>query len=108
MANRTIIAAGGDNEEKIEYAPDIMSLVDHFCDSLDQVEHTGMVHQAIEKGYIKKSDLKPIGGLITGKCGFDNGRHTKMGLSTGVALEDFVNAVELYEFMKEEKPPKVG
>lgn len=92
-----ICALGGDSDKKMEFEPSILRITDHFCDSLDQVTHTGTVHNALESGLIDVSDLKALGDLMVGSAVRDSSKPIKMFLSTGVALEDLAIARLLYE-----------
>lgn len=95
-----ICAVGGDSDIKMEFYPEVLGVVDHFCDSYDQVSHTGVVIKAMEFGVIKKEDLKSLGDFITRKAMLDDTKKVKMFLSTGVALEDLAIARLLYEHIK--------
>jgi ornithine cyclodeaminase/alanine dehydrogenase-like protein (mu-crystallin family) len=94
-----ICAVGGDSEKKMEFHPNVLQLVDHFCDSLEQVSHTGTVYTALHDGLLKMDDLKSLGGLMIsdGVTRLNSLRPVKMFLSTGVALEDLAIARLLYD-----------
>lgn len=98
--NMMICAVGGDSNIKLEFEPKVLNVVDHFCDSLEQVCHTGMVETALHENLITTNDLKSLGKLITGEEELDESRKVKMFLSTGVALEDLAMAILLYERIK--------
>jgi len=96
-----ICAVGGDNEDKIEFEPGVLTLVDHFCDSYDQVAHTGLVSRALEEGIVDKNRLKSLGDFMKGKRGFCYpNKENKMFISTGVALEDLALAILIYDNYK--------
>lgn len=95
-----ICAVGGDSENKIEFSPEVLTLVDYFCDSLEQAAHTGIVSNAIERGYISRDNLKSLGSLMTGNSNFDESKKIKMFLSTGVALQDLAIAAQVWEKIK--------
>jgi alanine dehydrogenase len=95
-----LCAIGGDSEVKIEFYPEVLTVVDHFCDSLAQVSHTGTVHQAFEKGIIKPEDLRSLGNLMIGEEELGEEK-IKMFLSTGVALEDLAMGILIYEHVKD-------
>jgi alanine dehydrogenase len=95
-----ICAIGGDSEIKTEFEPKTLTVVDHFCDSYEQVSHTGTVHTAIDEGIISQEDLKSLGNLMIGKEAMDETKKIKMFLSTGVALEDLAMAILLYKKIK--------
>jgi len=97
--NMMICAIGGDSEIKMEFEPTILKKVNYFCDSLDQVSHTGTVYNALKESIITKKNLKPLGGLMIGKEKL-NKKKVKMFLSTGVALEDLAIAILLYNKVK--------
>ena len=90
-----ICAIGGDSELKMEFEPSILKKVNHFCDSLEQVTHTGTVYNALKDRIITKRSLKSLGNLMIGKEKF-NKKKVKMFFSTGVALEDLAMAILLY------------
>jgi ornithine cyclodeaminase/alanine dehydrogenase-like protein (mu-crystallin family) len=99
VQNRSMLicAVGGDSEKKMEFEPSILTVTDHFCDSLEQVAHTGTVHIGLRDGIIKPEDLKSLGDLMVGKQKYDLSKPLKMFLSTGVALEDLAMAILLYQ-----------
>ena len=92
-----ICAVGGDSDRKIEIHQEILPFVDHFCDSYEQVSHTGMVYAALEEKLITKMHLKSLGSLIIHTSKTDNTKPVKLFLSTGVALEDLALARIVYE-----------
>jgi len=91
-----LCAIGGDSEKKIEFEPSVVTVVDHFCDSLDQVKHTGTISRALEEQYVVPKELKSLGKLMVGQESLDVSKPVKMFLSTGVALEDLAIARLLY------------
>jgi len=95
-----ICAIGGDSNIKLEFEPKVLTVVDHFADSLEQVCHTGMVESALKEGWINKMDLKSLGKLMIGEEKLDDSRKVKMFMSTGVALEDLMMAILLYNRVK--------
>ena len=92
-----LAAVGGDSDRKMEIAPEILSVADHYCDSYEQVSHTGTVMRALERGIIQSADLKSIGDYMIGKVKEDTNRKPKIFLSTGVALEDLAINILVYE-----------
>lgn len=94
-----ICSVGGDSVEKIEFHPTVLEHVDHYCDSYEQVSHTGLVMQAIENDIIKETHLKSLGDYMIGDKKMDPTKPVKMFLSTGVALEDLAIAKLIYENM---------
>ena len=95
-----ICAVGGDSDKKIEIHQEVLPFVDHFCDSYEQVSHTGIMHNAFRDGLATETDLKSLGSFIIGKSKVDDSKHVKMFLSTGVALEDLALARLVYEKRK--------
>lgn len=94
-----LCAVGGDSEEKIEFDHKVLDVVDHFCDSYEQVAHTGSVHGYEEE--IGKCNLKSLGDLMIGKVALNNKKPVKMYLSTGVALQDLAMALLLWDRVKD-------
>ena len=91
-----LCAVGGDSEKKIEFDSSILTVTDHFCDSLEQVSHTGTVHTALRDGVIVTEDLKSLGSLMISEKQLDGTKPIKLFMSTGVALEDLAIARLLY------------
>lgn len=96
-----ICAVGGDAERKIEFEPTILNVVDHFCDSLSQVAHTGLVHKALWGGIITEHHLRSLGDYMLDKIKLIDSKRVKMFLSTGVALQDLAMAILIYNVIKE-------
>lgn len=95
-----LCAVGGDAERKIEFEPAILNVVDHFCDSRAQAAHTGLVHRAIWEEIIVEGYLRSLGDYMIGKAKLYDSKRIKMFLSTGVALQDLVVAILLYDLVK--------
>ena len=95
-----ICAVGGDSDKKIEIHQEVLPFVDHFCDSYEQVSHTGIVSRAFKEGLLTETDLKSLGSFMIRESEIDNSKHVKMFLSTGVALEDLALARLVYEQRK--------
>jgi len=91
-----ICAVGGDSNIKLEFEPKVLNKVDHFCDSLEQVCHTGMVENALHENIITKNNLKSLGKLMIKEEKLDKSKKVKMFISTGVALQDLAMAILLY------------
>lgn len=92
-----ICAVGGDSDRKIEIHQEVLPYVDHFCDSYEQVSHTGMVCRAFKEKLLMKIQLKSLGSYIINVSKMDDTKPVKMFLSTGVALEDLILAKMVYE-----------
>jgi len=97
-----ICGVGGDSETKLEMEPAILPFTDWYCDSYLQVEHTGIVTEALKRGLIKRSDMKSLGDYMVGKKKASSLK-VKLFLSTGVALEDLAIAKLLYEYYSKER-----
>lgn len=95
-----ICGVGGDSERKLEFDPEVLRTVDHYCDSYEQASHTGIVHRAVSRFLITKDDLKSLGDYMIGARPADDSLPVKMFLSTGVALEDLAMAILLYNKLK--------
>lgn len=98
IPDREIVIAGvgGDSDRKIELDPRIIGVADHYCDSYEQVSHTGIVMRALEEKIITRDDLKSVGDHMIGKKESDDSKKVKLFISTGVALEDLALAVLVY------------
>jgi len=107
-----IASVGGDSAAKSEIGPEVLAITDHYCDSYDQVMHTGTMIGALDKGIVRdkvmvngkiieKCDLKSIGDLMVGKVQTGQEK-VKLFLSTGVALEDLAVARLIYEYLEVE------
>lgn len=91
-----ICGVGGDSEHKVEMEPKILERVDHFCDSYNQVLHTGIIRRALKLCLEPVNNLKSLGDLMIGKAKLEASLPIKMFLSTGVALEDLALARLIY------------
>ena len=98
-----IVSIGADSEIKSEFSPGTLSVVDHFCDSYDQVAHTGTFYQALKNGLISEKDLKSLGSYMVGESELNNSKPVKMFFSTGVALEDLAIAILLHKEFSNKK-----
>lgn len=90
-----LCSIGGDNEDKIEIDPSILPHVDLFCDSYEQVYHTGTLVDAKSSGY-SLQNMRSIGEHI-GSDISETSKPVKLFLSTGVAIEDLVMGILIYE-----------
>jgi len=84
---------GGDAKHKIEIDPSILSIANTYCDSFDQVAHTGTMEAAKIRDI--KSNLMSLGKHMLGEV-TPFTKNLKLFLSTGVALEDIVTAMLIY------------
>jgi ornithine cyclodeaminase/alanine dehydrogenase-like protein (mu-crystallin family) len=94
-----IAAIGGDNEQKQEIDPALIASAKVVADSLEQSCVIGEVHHAITHGLMQKKDVyaelcEIVGGQKTGRASNDE---IIVFDSIGVAIEDAVAAVGVYE-----------
>lgn len=89
---------GADSKTKIEFDPEVLKKSKIFVDALSQCMHSGEIYQGLEKGIVEKEDLIPLGDVLLGKA---NGRTREEDItffkSTGVAFEDLITAVLVFE-----------
>jgi len=100
VAPGTFIAAvGADDAHKQEIDPGLIASAKVVADSLEQCCTIGDTHHAIAQGLMRKEDVYAELGEIV--AGHKLGRTTADGIiifdSTGVAIEDAVAAVAVYE-----------
>jgi len=89
---------GADSKTKIEFAPDVLRKARIVVDDLTQCIHSGEVYQGLERGLITEQDLIPLGDVLTGKAlGRTNDEEITFFKSTGVAFEDLITAILVYE-----------
>ncbi len=94
-----IAAVGADDSHKQEIDPALLASAKVVADSLEQVCAIGDTHHAIAQGLMRKEDVyaelsEIIAGHKPGRTGDDE---IIVFDSTGVALEDAVAAVAIYE-----------
>ena len=93
---------GADSKTKIEFEPGVLKKSKIFVDGLLQSIHSGEVYKGLEQGIIKKEDLIPVGDVLTGKA---KGRMDEDDVtffkSTGVAFEDLITAILVFEKLRE-------
>jgi len=94
-----IAAVGADNEHKQEIDPALIASAKVVADSLEQSCAIGEVHHAIADGLMRKEDVyaelcEIVAGQKTGRVADDE---IVVFDSTGVAIEDAVAAVAVYE-----------
>jgi len=93
---------GADSKTKIEFDPEVLKKSKIFVDALSQCMHSGEIYQGLEKGIVKQEDLIPLGDVLLGKA---KGRTREEDItffkSTGVAFEDLITAVLVFEELKQ-------
>ncbi len=98
-AGAFIAAVGADNEHKQEIDPALMASCKVVADSLEQCSTIGDLHHAISEGLMGRENV--YGELAEIVAGQKPGRTSEEEIivfdSTGVAIEDAVAAVAVYE-----------
>jgi alanine dehydrogenase len=102
-----IAAVGADNEDKQEIDPELMASCKGVADSLEQCSTIGDLHHAISRGLMRKEHVyAELADVVAGKR---PGRTSEDEIivfdSTGVAIEDAVAAVAVYEKVR---TPDIG
>jgi len=92
---------GADSKTKIEFDPDILKKCRIIVDDFAQCTHSGEVYQGLERGLLKEEDLIPLGDVVLGKA---KGRTSEDDItffkSTGVAFQDLITAILVFERLK--------
>lgn len=92
---------GADSKTKIEFDPDVLKKSKIFVDDLAQCIHSGEVYQGLERGLLKEEDLIPLGDVVLGKAvGRTSEDDITFFKSTGVAFEDLITAILVFERLK--------
>jgi ornithine cyclodeaminase/alanine dehydrogenase len=94
-----IAAVGADDSDKQEIDPALMASAKVVADHLDQSCTIGDTHHAIAAGLMRKEDIHAeLAEIVVGrKTGRTNDNEITIFDSTGIALEDAVAAVAVYE-----------
>jgi len=92
---------GADSKHKIEFDPEVLKKSKVFVDDMEQCVNSGEVCQCLQKGIITNDDLTPIGDVLIGKAkGRTGDKDITFFKSTGVAHEDLITAILVYEQSK--------
>lgn len=92
---------GADSKTKIEFDPEVLKRSRIFVDALSQCINSGEIYQGLEKGIVEKGDLIPLGDVLLGKAkGRTSGDDITFFKSTGVAFEDLITAILVFEELK--------
>src|SRR5215210_1208686 len=94
-----VAAVGADNEEKQELDPRLMQKNKIIVDLLEQCATIGDLHHALECGLITREDVHAeLGEIVAGrKTGRESEEEIIVFDSTGMALQDVVATVAVYE-----------
>ena len=96
-----INGVGADSKHKLEFDPQVLKKSKVFVDDVEQCINSGEVYQGLEKGIINKNDLSPLGDVLLRKAkGRTSGKDITFFKSTGVAYEDLITAILVYEQLK--------
>ena len=92
---------GADSKTKIECDPGILKKSRIVVDDLEQCIHSGEVYQGLIRGIVNEEELVPLGDVLLGKT---TGRTKEDDItffkSTGVAFEDLITAILVFEHLK--------
>ena len=95
---------GADSKTKIEFDPEVLKNARIFIDDFSQCVHSGELYRGLEKGIVASGDLISLGDVLLGKA---EGRTSKDDItffkSTGVAFQDLITAIMVFEGMQENK-----
>ena len=94
-----IAAVGADNEDKQEIDPELMALSKVIVDSVEQCSTIGDLHHAISAGLMQPEDVHAeLAEVVTGqKAGRISADEIIIFDSTGVAIEDAISAIAVYQ-----------
>jgi ornithine cyclodeaminase/alanine dehydrogenase len=108
-AGTFIAAVGADNESKQELDPSLLAENTTIVDVLDQSAAIGELHHALEAGLMARSDVRAeLGEVVAGiKPGRTSADEIIVFDSTGMALQDVIAAVMVYERAKQLKVGKL-
>jgi alanine dehydrogenase len=98
-AGTFIAAVGADNEEKQELDPALLQHSKIIVDLLEQCASIGDLHHALVQGLVTREDVHAeLGEVIAGlKTGRESAEEIIVFDSTGMALQDVVATVAVYE-----------
>lgn len=94
-----VAAVGADNEEKQELDPALMHKNKVIVDLLEQCATIGDLHHALDQGLVTRGDVHAeLGEVIAGReTGRESAEEVIVFDSTGMALQDVVATVAVYE-----------
>ncbi len=93
-----IAAMGADSADKQEVESSLLSSNKLVVDIVEQCEHVGELHHALEQGLMKKSDVyAELGAVVAGtKPGRASNEEIIIFDSTGTAMQDVASAAAAY------------
>jgi alanine dehydrogenase len=93
---------GADSKTKIEFEPEVLRKCRIFVDALSQCKHSGEICQGLERGIVKEEDLIPLGDVVLEKArGRTSDDDITFFKSTGVAFEDLITAILVFERLRQ-------
>lgn len=93
-----INSIGADSRHKIEFETGLLRRAKVFVDDVEQCRNSGEVYQGLKMGIISNAALIPLGDVLTGKAkGRTSDREITFFKSTGVAHEDLITTIMVYE-----------
>ena len=103
-----IVAVGADDTHKQEIDPALMASAKVVADSLEQSCSIGDTHHAIDQGLMRKEDVyAELSDIVAGrKSGRTTADEVFIFDSTGVAIEDAVATVSVYEKARDDRTAK--
>lgn len=103
-AGMHINGVGADSKHKIEFDPRVLKNSKIFVDDVEQCMHSGEVYQGVEKRIIRKHDLLQLGDVLLRRA---EGRVSEDDItffkSSGVAQEDLITAILVYDQLKKKE-----
>jgi len=96
-------AVGADSKHKIEFDSSVLKKSIIFVDDLEQCINSGEIYSGLEQGIISKKSLILLGDVLIGKAkGRGSDGDITFFKSTGVAHDDLITAIVVYEQLKQE------
>ncbi len=93
---------GADSKTKIEFEPEVLKNCKIVVDAFSQSIHSGEIYQGLARGIVRETDLIPLGDVVIGRAqGRTSNDDITFFKSTGVAFEDLITAILVYEHLKQ-------
>lgn len=98
LKGKSYIGIGSYKPEMREYPDALFNLIDHiYVDTTHALEESGDIIDPIKNGWIKKENVKTLGGLlVSGEKPAENDRRTTLYKSVGMALFDVMISQLIY------------